>query len=75
MLQNPEFKKFIMLDINQLKTANKMTSLEVPKDIFITSDGFTMENNLLTPTFKLKRNIAREYYRTQIDEMYAKLAA
>lgn len=64
MLQNPEFKKFIMLDINQLKTANKMTSLEVPKDIFITSDGFTMENNLLTPTFKLKRNIAREYYRT-----------
>jgi long-chain acyl-CoA synthetase len=64
-----------MQDINQLKIENKMTSLEVPKDIYITSDGFTMENNLLTPTFKLKRNIAREYYRTQIDEMYTKLAA
>jgi len=52
-----------MLDINQLKVTNKMSSLEVPKDIYITSDAFTMENNLLTPTFKLKRNIAREYYR------------
>ena len=62
-----------MLDINQLKVTNKMSSLEVPKDIYITSDAFTMENNLLTPTFKLKRNIAREHFKVLIDSMYVEL--
>lgn len=75
VINHPDFKKLILEEINRLTKEKKLSSLEKPKDIFISKDGFTIENNLLTPTFKLKRNIAREYFRGQIDEMYKVLAA
>ena len=35
-------------------------------------DPFSVENDMLTPTFKLKRNIARDKFRAEIDALYAK---
>jgi long-chain acyl-CoA synthetase len=62
-----------MDDIQQMSTKNKLSSLEKPKDIYLTLDAFSIENDLLTPTFKLKRNIAREYFKPQITSMYDQL--
>jgi len=31
---------------------------------------FSIENNLITSTFKLKRNIAKTVFKPQIDQMY-----
>ena len=39
------------------------------------SDAFTVDNDLLTPTFKLKRNIAKNVFQVQIDKMYEVLTA
>ncbi|KAJ2585194.1 hypothetical protein EV177_009993, partial [Coemansia sp. RSA 1804] len=45
---------------------------EILKSIKIDHRPFDVETNgILTPTMKLKRNIAAEYYRPEIDEMYA----
>lgn len=60
--------------MNELAVANKMTSLEKPKEIFVTVEPFSIDNDTLTPTFKLKRNIARLVYQGQIDHMYEELA-
>ena len=38
--------------------------------IHVVSDPFSVDNDLLTPTFKLKRNIAKNTYKEQIDKMY-----
>jgi long-chain acyl-CoA synthetase len=37
------------------------------------SEPFSLQNNLLTPTQKLKRMEARERYQAIIEELYAKL--
>jgi long-chain acyl-CoA synthetase len=60
--KDENFKKEVMADLIALATKNKLSSLEKPKDIFITSEEFTIENELLTPTFKLKRNVAAKVF-------------
>ena len=52
-----------MDEIANICKEHKLSSLEKPKDIFLTADAFSIENNLLTPTFKLKRNVARDFYK------------
>lgn len=59
---NDDFKKFLIDQLDQIGKANKLTSLERPRDIYITSDPFSIENEILTPTFKLKRNVGRKVY-------------
>lgn len=43
---------------------------EIPSKIHVTSTMFTMENDLLTPTFKLKRNEAKVYFLKEIKSLY-----
>lgn len=64
-----------MDDILQLATQNKLSSLEKPKDVFLHTEDFSVDNDILTPTFKLKRNVAGKVFETQINEMYAKIEA
>lgn len=59
--------------MTRLAVENKLSGLEKPKDIALTLDAFSIENNMLTPTFKLKRNVGREIYKAQIDTMYEAL--
>ena len=61
-----------MDDIATLSKQNKLSGLEKPRDIFISKEGFTVENGMMTPTFKLKRNVAREFFKKEIDAMYSK---
>jgi long-chain acyl-CoA synthetase len=49
-------------DLLRLAGENKLSSLEKPKAIHLTLDPFTIENDIITPTFKLKRNVAKKVY-------------
>jgi len=73
LLNDALLKKTVLDALVQVCTENKCTSLEKPKDLHLTAEAFTVENNLLTPTYKLKRNIARDFFKPQIDAMYAEL--
>ncbi len=74
MCKDAEFKAFIKEELDTLGKAQKLSSLERPRDIYLTSDPFSVENNILTPTMKLKRNVGRDVYKVKIDEMYVELA-
>ena len=75
VLKDPEFKKAIQDDMLRLAKDNKLSGLEKPKDIHLSSEAFTIENDQLTPTFKLKRNNAKKAYQEVLDAMYAKIEA
>lgn len=66
-----DFIQKIRSDMTAREKSEKLNGFEKAKKIHITPELFTVENNLLTPTFKLKRKETREKYQKQIDEMYA----
>lgn len=49
--------------MQDLAKEKKLTSLEKPKQFMLVSEQFSVENNLITSTFKLKRNVARETFK------------
>ena len=58
----------------RLATEKKLTSLEKPKQFILWHEPCSIENNLITSTFKLKRNVAKEHFKPQIDQMYELVA-
>jgi long-chain acyl-CoA synthetase len=48
------------------------SGLEKIKQILLLIDPFTIENEILTPTMKIKRNIAKKVFEKEIAELYAK---
>jgi long-chain acyl-CoA synthetase len=48
-----------------------LTSLEKIKKIHLTSTPFTMENDIITPTFKIKRTTAKRVFAEAIEKIYA----
>ena len=57
-------------DCMKLAAGNKFNSLEKPKAIKLILDPWTQDNDMLTPTFKLKRNVAKKMYEETILELY-----
>ena len=56
--------------MNQLATQAKFNGLERVKQVYLTPEEFTVENNLLTPSMKLKRQVSEKLFRQQINAMY-----
>lgn len=45
------------------------------KDIYVHPEQFSIENGLLTPTLKAKRNQLQVLFQPQIQQLYANMAA
>lgn len=67
----PDLKADVFAQMAELHTANKLNSLEKVKKLHFTMEPFTVENEILTSTMKLKRHQARIVYQEQLDAMYA----
>ena len=74
LCSNSNVKKAILDDLNAVGKKSGLKSFEQVKDIYVTSEGFTVENNLLTPTLKTKRPELKKYFTPQIESMYRVLA-
>jgi len=61
MSMDTTLRQMIYKDMIRLADANKFNSLEKPKQIYLLKDPFS-QDELLTPTMKLKRNIAKQYF-------------
>jgi len=71
VLTSNDFKRMVLEDMDRVANEHSCSTMERPKKIFLVSEPFAFDNNLLTPTFKLKRSIAKEYFKEQINNMYS----
>ena len=73
-LKNPDDliknEQIIKLLEDEIAVKNKeLASFEGIKKIFLAPE-FTVENELITPTFKIRKNMVLKTYETEIDNMY-----
>ena len=61
--QDAGLKKAVMDEMKELADKKQLNNIERPKDIFMTTDAFSVENDILTPTFKLKRNVGAKVFK------------
>lgn len=66
-------KEIIMKDLNVIAKQYKLNGIEYIKNIHVEAEQFSVDNNIYTPTFKLKRNEAQALYKEQIQKMYQEI--
>ncbi|MCP4199161.1 MAG: AMP-binding protein [Proteobacteria bacterium] len=69
MVADPAVKSYIENQILSCLKGN-FGSYEIPKKFIILSEGFTVDNNMLTQTFKLKRRKVLKAYQLIIESAY-----
>ena len=70
LMFNQDLKKEIIDHMDAKAKENSLSSLEKIKKVHLTLNPFTVANDLITPTFKVKRNVAKRVYQVEIDKMY-----
>lgn len=56
------FRAVVQDSLNTITKEHKLSGIEKPYKFYLTTDAFSIENNILTPTFKLKRNEGKKAY-------------
>ncbi len=50
-----------------------LQSFEIPKAVHLSAEEWTPENGMLTPTFKIKREIVKRKFEAELEALYQQL--
>ena len=67
---NKDLKDEIIKEMDSHGRKFGLKGFELPKKIYLFKDKFSVENQIITPTMKIKRHIAKKIFEKQINEMY-----
>jgi hypothetical protein len=70
LVKNEKFKAAVLEDFNGICKTQKLAGFEAVKDVILTEIEWNAQNELTTPTSKIKRPQLREYYMEKIRECY-----
>ena len=72
LCKNTKTNEKILAEINGFRNI-ELKGFEIPQAIYLEPTPFSVENDLLTPKFSLKRFYAEKVYKEQIDKMYSEI--
>jgi len=71
LCNNTKVKDLILNDMLTWGKQVGLKSFEQVKDIYLHPDPFSIQNGLLTPTFKSRRPQLKSYFKPQLEDMYS----
>ena len=69
--EDQDLIKDILKEINDYSRHNDIKGFEIVKKVHLCKEPFSVDNNLLTTTMKIRRHIAKKYFMKEIEEMYS----
>ncbi len=73
--ENPKLKKLIMGDLNKLAEEANFNGLEKVKFVLLTFEGFTINNECMTPTMKIVRKKVEIRYKNRLEKLFSIMKA
>ena len=70
--EDPDLIKDILKEINDYSRKNDIKGFEIVKNVHLCKEPFSVDNNLLTTTMKIRRHIAKKYFSKELDKLYGK---
>ncbi|UJR19612.1 hypothetical protein I4U23_022746 [Adineta vaga] len=68
--KDEKLKEIILSDLIRLAQENKFKYFEIPSNIYLHSEPFSLENGLLTMTLKTRRMNVQKQFQTRIQSLY-----
>ena len=65
-----ELKTDIIKELDKYGRKNGLKGFELPKKIHLCKEPFSVENQIVTPTMKIRRHIAKKYFEQEIKKLY-----
>ncbi|KAG9326244.1 hypothetical protein KVV02_000959 [Mortierella alpina] len=70
IVSNPKLRQAVLKELIKAGKDAGLKGFEIPKAILLESEAFTVENDKMTPTFKIKRHPVVQAYREQLTALY-----
>lgn len=70
LCEHPTLIKLVQKELDDESTKVKLAGFERIKKLYLHHELFSVDNELLTPTFKLRRGDAQKMFIKQIEQMY-----
>ncbi|CAB4285315.1 unnamed protein product [Prunus armeniaca] len=74
LCNDPRARTAVLASMDALGKEAQLRGFEFAKAVTLVLEPFTLENGLLTPTFKIKRPQAKEHFAKAISTMYSELS-
>ncbi|KAL8130477.1 hypothetical protein V2J09_019632 [Rumex salicifolius] len=74
LCRDPRARSAVLADMDTLGKEAGLRGFEFAKSVTLIPEPLTVESGLLTPTLKVKRPQAKEYFAKAISEMYAEIS-